>query len=73
MSMASQNGGRQKRFGPLAPWRRYAEHVITGFFEISREHVDFERALMMKMHIEIAGLPEDSNRRRIWVNPRRLQ
>jgi hypothetical protein len=28
---------------------------------------------MMKMHIEIAGLPEDSNRRRIWVNPRRLQ
>ena len=33
----------------------YAEHVITGFLEISREHQDFERALLMKMHIEIAG------------------
>jgi hypothetical protein len=33
----------------------YAEHVITGFLEISREHHDFERALLMKMHIEIAG------------------
>ena len=33
----------------------YGEHVITGFLEISREHQDFERALMMKMHIEIAG------------------
>jgi hypothetical protein len=37
----------------------YAEHVITGFLEISREHADFERALMMKMHIEIAGLPPE--------------
>jgi Protein of unknown function (DUF1194) len=34
----------------------YAENVITGFLEISREHVDFERALWTKMHIEIAGL-----------------
>jgi hypothetical protein len=37
----------------------YAEHVITGFLEISREHVDFERSLLMKLHIEIAGLPQD--------------
>jgi Ca-activated chloride channel family protein len=37
----------------------YAENVITGFLEISREHVDFERALLTKMHIEIAGaVPE---------------
>jgi hypothetical protein len=35
----------------------YAEHVITGFLEISREHVDFERSLVTKMHIEIADLP----------------
>jgi hypothetical protein len=35
----------------------YAEHVITGFLEISREHVDFERSLWMKMNIEIANLP----------------
>jgi hypothetical protein len=35
----------------------YAEHVITGFLEISREHVDFERSLLTKMHIEIADLP----------------
>lgn len=34
----------------------YAENVVTGFLEISREHVDFERALLTKMHIEIAGL-----------------
>jgi Protein of unknown function (DUF1194) len=33
----------------------YAENVITGFLEISREYVDFERALLMKMHLEIAG------------------
>jgi hypothetical protein len=33
----------------------YAENVITGFLEVSREHVDFERALLTKMHIEIAG------------------
>ena len=50
----------------------YIANVITGFLEISREHVDFERSLLMKMHIEIAGLPEDSNRRRVWVNQRRL-
>jgi hypothetical protein len=37
----------------------YGEHVITGFLEISREHQDFERALLMKMHIEIAGLPPE--------------
>ena len=37
----------------------YAENVVTGFLEISREHVDFERALLTKMHIEIAGsVPE---------------
>ena len=33
----------------------YAEHVITGFLEISREHHDFERALITTMHIELAG------------------
>jgi hypothetical protein len=33
----------------------YAENVITGFLEISREHIDFERSLLMKLHIEIAG------------------
>jgi Protein of unknown function (DUF1194) len=33
----------------------YAENVITGFLEISREHADFERSLLMKLHIEIAG------------------
>ena len=39
--------------------RYYAEHVITGFLEVSREHVAFERTLRMKMHIEIAGeLPD---------------
>jgi hypothetical protein len=37
----------------------YAEHVVTGFLEISREYVDFERALLMKLHIEIAGLAPD--------------
>ena len=37
----------------------YAEHVITGFLEISREHADFERALMMKLHIEIASVAPD--------------
>jgi hypothetical protein len=35
--------------------RYYAENVITGFLEISREHVDFERALWRKMSLEIAG------------------
>jgi hypothetical protein len=46
--------------------RYYAENVINGFLEVSREHVAFERTLRMKMHIEIAGevqtagaLPED--------------
>lgn len=39
--------------------RYYAENVITGFLEVSREHVAFERTLRMKMHIEIAGdLPD---------------
>jgi len=37
----------------------YAQNVITGFLEISREHVDFEHALLMKMHLEIAGMPLD--------------
>jgi hypothetical protein len=37
----------------------YAEHVITGFLEISREPVDFERSLWMKLNIEIAGLPPE--------------
>jgi hypothetical protein len=37
----------------------YTEHVITGFLEISREHQDFERALLTKMHIEIAGRPPE--------------
>lgn len=36
--------------------RYYAKHVITGFLEISHEHVDFERSLWTKMHIEIAGV-----------------
>jgi Ca-activated chloride channel family protein len=37
----------------------YAENVVTGFLEISRENVDFERALWTKMNIEIAGfVPE---------------
>ena len=35
--------------------RYYAENVITGFLEISREHVDFERSLWLKMSLEIAG------------------
>jgi hypothetical protein len=39
--------------------RYYAENIITGFLEVSREHVAFERTLRMKMHIEIAGgLPD---------------
>jgi hypothetical protein len=37
--------------------RYYAENVITGFLEISREHVDFERSLWLKMSLEIAGAP----------------
>jgi hypothetical protein len=39
--------------------RYYARNVITGFLEISREHVDFERALLAKLHIEIAGAVPD--------------
>ena len=35
--------------------RYYADNVISGFLEVSREHVAFERTLRMKMHIEIAG------------------
>jgi hypothetical protein len=38
--------------------RYYAENVINGFLEVSREHVAFERTLRMKMHIEIAGAVE---------------
>ena len=37
----------------------YAAHVITGFLEISREHADFERALLMKLHLEIADRSPD--------------
>jgi hypothetical protein len=37
----------------------YAENVITGFLEISREHLDFEESLLMKLHIEIAGEARD--------------
>ena len=37
--------------------RYYADNVITGFLEISREHVDFERSLWLKMSLEIAGAP----------------
>jgi hypothetical protein len=29
--------------------------VITGFLEVSREHVDFERSLWLKMSLEIVG------------------
>ena len=35
--------------------RYYAENVITGFLETSREHVDFERSLWRKLSLEIAG------------------
>jgi Ca-activated chloride channel homolog len=35
--------------------RYYAENVINGFLEVSRQHVAFERTLRMKMQIEIAG------------------
>jgi hypothetical protein len=35
--------------------RYYAENVINGFLEVSREHIAFERTLRMKMHLEIAG------------------
>jgi hypothetical protein len=39
--------------------RYYADNVINGFLEVSREHVAFERTLRMKMHIEIAGELQD--------------
>jgi hypothetical protein len=39
--------------------RYYADNVITGFLEVSREHVAFERSLRTKMHIEIAGALRD--------------
>jgi hypothetical protein len=39
--------------------RYYADNVITGFLEVSREHVAFERSLRTKMHIEIAGALQD--------------
>jgi hypothetical protein len=35
--------------------RYYAENVVNGFLEVSREHAAFERTLRMKMRIEIAG------------------
>lgn len=41
--------------------RYYAENVITGFLKISREHVDFERALWQKMSLEIAGASGDDS------------
>jgi hypothetical protein len=39
--------------------RYYADNVINGFLEVSREHAAFERTLRMKMHIEIAGALQD--------------
>ena len=39
--------------------RYYAENVVTGFLRISREHVDFERALWQKMSLEIVGAHGD--------------
>jgi Ca-activated chloride channel family protein len=39
--------------------RYYAENVITGFLEVSREHVDFERSLWLKLSLEIAGASGD--------------
>jgi hypothetical protein len=35
--------------------RYYAENVVNGFLEVSREHADFERSLRLKMSLEIAG------------------
>ena len=39
--------------------RYYADNVVNGFLEVSREHVAFARTLRMKMHLEIAGDLED--------------
>ena len=38
--------------------RYYAENVVNGFLEVSREHADFERSLRLKMSLEIAGYAE---------------
>jgi hypothetical protein len=38
--------------------RYYAENVVNGFLEVSREHADFERSLRLKMSLEIAGHAE---------------
>jgi Protein of unknown function (DUF1194) len=38
--------------------RYYAENVVNGFLEVSREHADFERSLRSKMSLEIAGYAE---------------
>ena len=35
--------------------RYYAQNVVNGFLEVSREHADFERSLRSKMSLEIAG------------------
>jgi Mg-chelatase subunit ChlD len=35
--------------------RYYADNVVNGFLEVSREHADFERSLRLKMSLEIAG------------------
>ena len=35
--------------------RYYAENVVNGFLEISREHADFARSLRLKLGLEIAG------------------
>jgi len=38
--------------------RYYAQNVVNGFLEVSREHADFERSLRSKMSLEIAGNAE---------------
>jgi hypothetical protein len=38
--------------------RYYAENVVNGFLEVSREHADFERSLRLKVSLEIAGHAE---------------
>jgi hypothetical protein len=35
--------------------RYYAENVVNGFLEVSREHADFARSLRLKLGLEIAG------------------
>jgi len=35
--------------------RYYAQNVVNGFLEVSREHADFARSLRLKLGLEIAG------------------